>query len=163
MPLCLLSTRKSLQSYQRAVAFSAQLLADCFLSSALVWIQWETRGLSKYFTAGLASCVCTCPISFLVTLLFFRCSHPNRPLQPLVLVLLPLLALISASFYCISALDEDQTDLWISNFTTIIGLEVAILEPIRTLVRVAVGGTAKEKKCCEVYRLPEREIYPTKL
>jgi hypothetical protein len=66
-------------------------------------------------------------------------------LQPLVLVLLPLLALISASFCCIFTLNESQTDLLISNFTTIIGLEIAILEPIRTLVRVTMGGVAKEK------------------
>lgn len=125
-----------------------QLLADCLLSSVLIWVGWETRGLTRYFTAGLVACVLTSPISCLVTLLFLRCSPPNRPLQPLFLSLPPLPALIFPSFYCISLLNEDQTTLWISNFTTIIALEVAILEPFRTLLRVAMGKSTEKGKCC---------------
>ena len=148
VPFCLLGASRRIQRYQRVVVFSTQLLADCFLISLLIEIQWETRGLSKYFTPALAACVAASPLHPLVTLLFLRCSG-NRPLLPLVLVLLPLLALVAASLYCLSALNEHQTALWIGNFVTVMGLEVAILEPVRTLLKLAAEQLARERKCCE--------------
>lgn len=144
VPFCLCMASKSMQRYQRIVVFSTQLLADCFLSSLLIDFQWETRGLSKYFTAGLVACISASPVSLLITLLFLRCGR-NRPSQPLVLVLLFLLAMVLATLDSISALNDSQTDQWIGNFVTLMGLEVAILEPIRTLLKLVTGKLTRER------------------
>lgn len=147
MPISLFGPAKALQRYEKAVIFAGQLIADCFVLSLLVWIPWETRGISAYFTAGLVACVSASLASSLATLLFLHCNSSSRPLQPLVLLLLPLLAFIGASFYFLSDLSPSQTSLWLSNFLTLMGLEVAILEPFRTLLKLAAGLYAKESKC----------------
>lgn len=138
---------KRLRKYQRVVIFAAQLIADCFVLSLLVWMQWETKGLSAYFTAGLVACVSASMVTCLSTLLFMHCTHSSRPLQPLVLLLLPLIACIGASFYFLAGLGPYRTTLWLSNFLTLLGMEVGILEPFRTLLKLAAGLYAKESKC----------------
>lgn len=147
MPVSLLFQGKRLLRYQKVVVFGAQLIADCFVLSLLVWKKWETRGISCYFTAGLVGSISACMISSIATLLFMHCSSSIRPLQPLVLLLLPLMCIIAASFYLISTLSSHQTELWLSNFLTLLVLEMAILEPFRTLLKLAAGLYAKESKC----------------
>lgn len=147
MPLSLFYQGKRLLRYQKVVIFGTQLIADCFVLSLLVWKKWETRGVSCYFTAGLVGCVSSCMISSVATLLFMHCSSTTRPLQPLVLLLLPLMGFMGASFYFISDFSNHQTELWLSNFLTLMVLEMTILEPFRTLLKLAAGLYAKESKC----------------
>ena len=149
LPLTLCTVSKHLQRYQRLLIFSGQLLVDCFFLSLFVWMEWKTRGVSKYFTAGLIATAISSPSSAVFTLVFLHCSSKKRPQKSLVLFLVFLLGPVSVSLYFLSDFSTEQSELWLCNLSVISAMEVIILEPFKTLLKIAVGLSAKENKCWE--------------
>ena len=114
----------------------------------IVGLGVQTRARSKYFAMGLIACAGAGFVSAVWSVGWMLGDRWRKGRWVVIVLVGILAAMVAVTLILLVRLTSDEDILRLTNFLTVSGTEILLLEPLRGFLKVGIGLYAKENKCC---------------